>query len=189
VGHWQCANCGLRSSGRDSSQCSKSSARFLKLHEWVSAFDLAEQDESLVWDYESRDEFRQAQTAIRSAGWFVEKVVEAADPLSVGRVALRGPAAWLGRPKHPRATLRKRKEQARPQRRRTRRQAKEDTLPQPEAIEAKPPVSDAVETPEPLPEELEPAPQSEAAPEVEQDEDAPDDLDDSDGLLYYRRKI
>jgi hypothetical protein len=84
------------------------------VHEWVSVFDLPAKGQTLVWEYESRDAFKRAQGEIHAAGWFVEKAIETSRSVNAGRVAVMGPAAWLNRSRHVRATLRRRGEQAKP---------------------------------------------------------------------------
>jgi hypothetical protein len=120
--HWECVICGLRSHRKESSPCPESKARFLKVHDWEDAFELAYEEGVLTWEYESRDDFMKAQKTIRDAGWMVDQVTEITRPVGAARVGLLGPAAWLARPKGMFATLHRLKEQSRPRRRTYRRQ-------------------------------------------------------------------
>jgi hypothetical protein len=151
------------------------------VHDWVDAFQLAAKDGVLVWVYENRKAFQAAQFAIRHSGWVVEHVAEAKQPVSFRRIALMGPAAWLGRRKRIRVTLRRQAEQARPERRNRRQKRARaaetvpdlEHLPQKQEAEAVPTESQLSEQPEEIP-----------------DRTAANDGDtDDDGLLYYRRKI
>jgi hypothetical protein len=66
----------------------------------------------LVWEYESRDEFVQAQERVRAAGWTVDEVKEIKRPVSAARLVLLGPIAFFARPTRMRATLRPREQQS-----------------------------------------------------------------------------